>query len=162
MSADYECSVEQVRRAFGDKRYWLARLADSGADDFSLDVMDADADGAVRVMTTQTLRRDRLPGIVTQFIRGDLRIKRSETWSPVHDGSAKATIAASVPGAPVKVDGTATLAAAATGSTMAYAATVDVGIPLVGGKLENVVGSQLVDLLIAEQRFTSMWLTDNG
>ena len=37
MIADYQNDVEQVHRAFGDEQYWLARLADSGADDASLD-----------------------------------------------------------------------------------------------------------------------------
>jgi Protein of unknown function (DUF2505) len=33
-----------------------------------------------------------------------------------------------------------------------------VRIPLVGGKLENFIGNQLVELLIAEQRFTTTWI----
>jgi hypothetical protein len=33
-----------------------------------------------------------------------------------------------------------------------------VRIPLVGGKVENFVGNQLVELLIAEQRFTTVWI----
>ena len=37
MAAEYEGSVEQVHRAFSDEQYWLARLTDSGADDYSLD-----------------------------------------------------------------------------------------------------------------------------
>ena len=42
MAAEYEGSVEQVHQAFGDEQYWLARLADSGADDYSLDSMTVD------------------------------------------------------------------------------------------------------------------------
>ena len=44
---------------------------------------------------------------------------------------------------------------------MTFAATVEVKIPLVGGKIESFIGSQLVDLLIAEQRFTTVWITEN-
>ena len=44
---------------------------------------------------------------------------------------------------------------------MAFRATVEVRIPLVGGKVENFIGNQLVDLLIAEQRFTTMWIAEN-
>ena len=39
MAAEYEGSVEQVHRAFSDEHYWLARLADSGADEATLDSM---------------------------------------------------------------------------------------------------------------------------
>ena len=91
ISVDYEGSVEQVHRAFGDEQYWLTRLADSGVDDASLDSMQIGADGGIAVATTQVLRSDRLPGVVAQFHKGDLRIERRETWSPVTGGQASAT-----------------------------------------------------------------------
>ena len=68
MAAEYGGSVEQVHRALRDERYWLARLTDSGADDYSLDSMVVDERGGIGVVTTQTLRSDRLPGMVTQFL----------------------------------------------------------------------------------------------
>ena len=40
MAAEYQGTVEQVYRAFSDERYWLARLAGSGADKTTLDGMD--------------------------------------------------------------------------------------------------------------------------
>jgi len=38
---------------------------------------------------------------------------------------------------------------------------VEVRIPLVGGKVETFIGNQLVELLIAEQRFTTMWIAEH-
>ena len=160
MAAEYEGSVEQVHRAFGDENYWLARLADSGADTATLDSMTVNDDG-IDVVTTQVLRRDRLPGVVTQFHPGDLSIVREEAWSAVDDGRATATVTGSIPGAPVSLSGTAVLAPAGSGSRLQFTATVEVRIPLVGGKVENFIGSQLVELLIAEQRFTTAWLEEN-
>jgi hypothetical protein len=163
MAAEYEGSVEQVHLAFGDEHYWLARLADSGADDYSLDSMSVDAEG-VDIVTTQTLRADRLPGVVTQFHRGDLSFVREETWTPIRDGQATATINGSITGAPATLSGAAVLAPAKSGggSRLEFKATVEVRVPLVGGKIENFIGSQLVDLLIAEQRFTTVWITENA
>jgi hypothetical protein len=162
MAAEYEGTVEQVRKAFSDEQYWLARLADSGADDYSLDSMTVDADG-IDVITTQTLRADRLPGVVTQFHRGDLSFVREETWTPVRDGQATATVNGSITGAPATLAGTAVLAPAKSGggSRLEFNTTVEVRVPLVGGKIENFIGSALVDLLIAEQRFTTVWITEN-
>jgi hypothetical protein len=164
MAAEYEGSVEQVHRAFGDEQYWLARLTDSGADDYSLDSMDIDQHGGIDIVTTQTLRADRLPGVVTQFHRGDLSFVREEAWSPVRDGQATATIKGSIPGAPASLSGTAVLGPAkdGRGSRLEFKATVEVRVPLVGGKIENFIGNQLVDLLIAEQRFTTVWITENA
>ena len=42
LSADYHRTVEQVHAAFSDEEYWLARLADSGADAATLDSMSVD------------------------------------------------------------------------------------------------------------------------
>jgi len=161
MAAEYEGSVEQVHRAFSDEQYWLARLADSGADDYSLDSMTVNGEG-IDVVTTQTLRADRLPGVVTQFHSGDLSFVREEMWTVVTDGQASATVKGSITGAPATLGGTAVLAPGKSdnGSRLEFKATVQVDIPLVGGKIENFIGSQLVDLLIAEQRFTTAWITE--
>ncbi len=162
MAAEYEGTVEQVYRAFSDERYWLARLTGSGADKTTLDAMELTADGGVDIVTTQTLRADRLPGVVTQFHNGDLSFVREETWGPIVDGQATAVIKGSIRGAPATLDGTAVLTPATSGSRLEFKTTVEVRIPLVGGKVENFIGNQLVDLLIAEQRFTTTWIQENS
>jgi hypothetical protein len=164
MATEYEGSVEQVHQAFSDQQYWLARLTDSGADDYSLDMLALGEDGGIDVVTTQKLRADRLPGVVTQFHRGDLAFVREETWSPIRDGQATATVKLKIIAAPASLSGTAVLAPAKSGggSRLDFKAAVEVNIPLVGGKIENFIGSQLVELLIAEQRFTTVWITENA
>jgi hypothetical protein len=168
MSTDYGATVEKVLRAFRDEEYWLARLADSGADDATLDSMQVGGasgkDGSIDVITTQMLRSDRLPGVVTQFHRGDLRIRREERWGPITDGSATADITGSILDSPASMTGTAVLEPATEtgGARLKFRATVQVNIPLVGGKLENFIGSQLVELLIAEQRFTTVWIGETA
>ena len=162
MSTDYAESVEAVLRAFADEQYWLARLADSGADDSSLDSMEV-GDGVIDVVTTQVLRADRMPAVVTQFHRGDLRIRREERWEPIVDGSATATVTGSILDSPASLTGTAVLEPLDDGGArLKFRATVEVKIPLVGGKLENFIGGQLVELLIREQRFTTTWIGETG
>jgi hypothetical protein len=163
MATEYGGSVEQVHQAFSDEQYWLARLADSGADDYSLDSLTVD-DNGLDIVTTQRLRSDRLPAVVQQFHRGDLSLVREETWSPIRDGQATATIQLKIIGAPATLNGTADLVPAnsGNGSRLDFHATIQVNVPLVGGKIENFIGSQLMDLLIAEQRFTTVWITENA
>jgi Protein of unknown function (DUF2505) len=162
MAATYDGSVEQVHQAFRDDHYWLARLADSGADAATLDSITADGDGGVDVVTTQTLRADRLPGVVAQFHHGDLSFVREETWTGVTDGRATATVKGSIPGAPATLTGTALLEPSDGGTRLELKATVEVRIPLVGGKVETFIGNQLAELLIAEQRFTTAWIRENA
>ena len=162
MAADYDGTVEQIHRAFGDRRYWLERLAESGADEATLDSITSGADGGVDVVTTQTMRADRLPGVVAQFHRGDLSFVREEVWTPIRDGKATATVRGTIPGAPATLSGTAVLSPTGSGSRLELTATVEVRIPLVGGKVESFVGGQLVGLLAAEQNFTTAWIKANA
>ena len=166
MTTDYAATVEAVLQAFSEERYWVARLVDSGADDSTLDSMDlggpSGGDGSIDVVTTQVLRADRMPAVVTQFHRGDLRIRREERWEPISNGSATATVTGSILDSPASLTGTAVLEPESGGARLKFRATVEVRIPLVGGKLENFIGSQLVELLIREQRFTTTWIGENA
>jgi hypothetical protein len=162
MSTDYAESVDAVLAAFSEEQYWLARLDDSGADDTTLDSMEV-GDGVIDVITTQVLRADRMPAVVTQFHRGDLHIRREERWDPIVDGSATATVSGSILDSPASLTGTAVLEPLeGGGARLKLRATVEVKIPLVGGKLENFIGSQLVELLIREQRFTTRWIGETA
>ena len=163
MAAEYEGSVEQVHQAFSDEQYWLERLADSGADDDSLDSMTVDDDG-IDVVTTQTLRSDRLPGVVTQFHRGDLTFVREEAWiaDPRRAGHRDGQGLDHRRARDADRHRRARPGKSGGGSRLEFKATVEVRVPLVGGKIENFIGSQLVDLLIAEQRFTTAWITENA
>ena len=158
MATEYSGTVQQVHDAFRDKQYWLARLAGSGADEWTLDDFQLGHDGGVDVVTTQVLRSDRLPGIIHQFHHGDLEIRRAETWTGLHDGAAEATVASSIVRAPVTLTGEASLTPLGDRARLAFAASVDVRIPLVGGKMEKFIGTQLINLLDDEQQFTTRWI----
>lgn len=161
MATDYPATVEQVHRALCDEKYWLARLAESGADEIRLDGFETGKDGGVDVVTTQILHADRLPGVIHQFHHGDLEIRRAETWTAVSEGKAEATVAGSIAGAPVTLICEGELAPSDGLSRLAFHATVEVRIPLVGRKLENFICSQLEQLLISEQRFTTAWIAEH-
>lgn len=162
LSADYPVDVEQVFAAFGDQRYWLTRLADSGADSATLDALTTDDDGTIAVTTTQCLYRQRLPALAAQFLRGNLEVVRHEIWYPVRDGAARGQVTAAVTAAPASLSSCAQLAPTDAGSRLTVAASVRVNVPLVGGKIEDVIARALSELMVAEQRFTEGWLVKHG
>ncbi|MEB3984260.1 DUF2505 domain-containing protein [Mycobacterium sp. 663a-19] len=168
ISADYERDVEAVLRAYREEDYWLARLAASGVDEARLESLrlggESGTDDTIDVVTLQVIRSDKLPALVTQLHRGDLCIRREETWGPVSGGVALATVAGSIVDAPANVSGTAELAPTgpSVGSRLECRITVHVRVPLIGGKLENFVGTRLADLVVAEQRFTTEWISTRG
>jgi len=158
----YPASVEQVYAVFADEDYWRARLADSGADVVALDAMTVGPDGGVDVATTQGIHREKLPALAAQFHPGNLDVARHETWHPVRDGRARAQVTGKIVGAPAKLSGDAVLTPANGGCELRLTATVQVDIPLVGGKIESFIGGQLAELMTTEQRFTSTWLRQGG
>ncbi|QLL08166.1 DUF2505 domain-containing protein [Mycobacterium vicinigordonae] len=168
MSAVYEGSVEEIHQAFHEEQYWLGRLAEVPTDVATIEELrvgeEAGDEAAVEVVTVQRVYRDNLPALVTQLLRGDLCVRREEYWSPLNDGIATASIRGSLLDAPVSIWGTAVLApdVQSGGSRLAANITVQVRVPLIGGKLEHLIGSQLPELVSVEQRYTSQWMARNG
>lgn len=160
LSADYDGTVDEVHRAFTDENYWRARLAGSGVDVATLESMRVGDQDTVEVVTLQVIRSDKLPGMVTQLHSGDLRIRREEAWGPVTGGAATGSVAGSIVDAPVNLAGTAVLEPieGTGGSRLTFRATVQVRVPIIGGKLENFIGTRLAELVAAEQRFTTEWI----
>jgi Protein of unknown function (DUF2505) len=166
LSADYEASVEKVHRAFLEEGYWRARLADIPVDEARLESMrvggESGDDGTVEVVTLQVVRSHNLAAVVKQLHRGDVRVRREETWGPLNDGIASASIAGTIEGTPVHVAGTGELAPIDRGARITYRVTVKVRVPLIGGKVERLIGTQLAELVAMEQRLTAEWIANNA
>jgi hypothetical protein len=168
MSAEYQGNVEDVYRAFTEADYWRARLTDSAVDEAKLESIlvggESGNDGTIEVATLQVMRSANLPGLVTQLHRGDLCVRRVETWSPVTDGIATASLGGSIESAPVNLSGSAVLSPIAEwgGARVQFRVTVQVRIPIIGGKVENLLGAHLAAVVEAEQRFTATWLTNHA
>jgi Protein of unknown function (DUF2505) len=168
MSVDYEGSVEDVHGAFLEEGYWRARLVDSGTDIAELESIRFGGKpgnaGTVDVVTVQAVHSHNLPALVTQLHAGELRVRREESWGPVVDGVAKATVAGCVVHAPVSLTGSAELFAIGEsgGSRLKFQAVIHVRVPLIGGKLEKIIGGHLADLMVMEQQFTTKWIADKA
>jgi Protein of unknown function (DUF2505) len=166
LPADYKDSVEEVHRAFRTEEYWRARLADIPVDDAKLELLrvggESGNDGTIDVITLQVVHSHHLPALVKQLHRGDLRVRREETWGPVSGGAATASIVGSIVNTPVHVSGTAELASTPDGARLAFQITVAVRIPIIGRKVEKLIGAHLADLVTREQRFTSEWIANNA
>lgn len=166
LSADYDASVEQIHQAFHQEGYWRARLADIPVDEARLESMrrggESGDDGTVEVVTLQVVRSHNLAAVVKQLHRGDVRVRREESWGPINDGVASASIAGTIEGTPVHVSGTGELSPTPLGARIDYRVTVQVRVPLIGGKVERLIGAQLAELVAMEQRLTAEWIANNA
>jgi hypothetical protein len=171
LSADYRESVEEVHRAFLEERYWRARLADIPVDEATLESMrvggasgEHGVSGTVEVVTLQVVHSHNLHALVKQLHRGDLHVRREETWGPVVDGTATASITGSIVDTPVRVAGTAELTPIADsgGARLEFQIAVQVRVPIIGGKVERLIGTHLAELVSREQQFTAEWIANNA
>jgi len=151
-TAAYTHPVSAVRAAFSDEQYWKDRITEVGGPNARLESVTAEGD-TLRVHMVQAIAAELLPPAVTAVRPGDLIIPRTETWS-----GASATFDASVEGAPAKMSGTITLTGDDNGATGVVDGSIEVKVPLFGGKIEAAIKEHLTELLRAEAEFTNTWL----
>lgn len=161
-SADSSASVEQIQSAFTQRDYWRARLAKFGGTG-RMDSLTVDSAGAVTTVLVYDLRPDGLPGPVAKFFPREWRVVQNETWQPIDDGRRVRGEVSVVPhGAPGSYLGKALLAPTQTGSQLKCTATVEFRVPLIGGKIEGLMGRMLAPNISAVQDFTTGWIQEHA
>jgi hypothetical protein len=160
-SVDSSSTVEQIHLAFADEDYWRARLAKFGGLG-SLDSLSVDSDGLVTAVVVTALRHDGLPGPVAKFFPREWRVVQNEKWNPVREGRMSGEVSVISHGAPMSGIGTALISPTRNGSRLKCKATVGVKVPLIGGKVEGIVGRLLVQNISAMQDFTTEWLSEQA
>jgi hypothetical protein len=121
--------------------------------------LTVDEGGTVNVHATFSLLHDVLPTVVTQLRRGDLHMVHRETWTPVDVDRLRGQVDVELSGAPMSTRGTGLVTPTPKGSLMSYTAVVAVKLPLIGGAVEALIGSQLATWVRDVQRVTSDWIT---
>lgn len=97
---------------------------------------------------------DRVPSFARKFVGDEINIVSEETWS----SDTEADILVTIPGKPGDMKGTSRLAASGDGVVQRNDMEVKVGIPLVGGKIEDLIGGLLVKAFKAENKVGEKWL----
>lgn len=111
-----------------------------------------DLDGST-IVIDQRQSVGRIPGFAKKFVGDELRIVQTERW----DGPLGA-ISVAVPGKPGTVTGTAQLQSSVDGVREVVDLDVEVGIPLLGGKIAGLLAEQLREALEIEQAVGLRWL----
>ncbi|BDT89454.1 DUF2505 domain-containing protein [Nocardia cyriacigeorgica] len=153
-TARYTHPAAAVRAAVADEQYWKDRIAAVGGPNARLESVSVEGD-QVRVEMVQAIAAELLPSAITAVRPGDLVIPRTENWT----GTA-ATFEARVEGAPAEVRGTITLSDIDAGSTAVIEGSIEVKVPLFGGKIEAAIAERLTELLAEETEFTNAWISE--
>ena len=160
-TAQLSSSAAQTYSALADRDYWEALMArmreltpTSVVEDFT------STDAGISLVLTQVIERHTLPGVAQTVFQSDLVITRTARYGPfVPEGTTTGAFTATMPGAPGTLGGDIALFDEGPGAVLRSSPEAKVNIPLLGGKLEEMMLDHLVNLLTVEGEFTNRWLT---
>lgn len=102
---------------------------------------------------------DRVPGFARKFVGDEIPIVQVETWT----ATDAATIEVRIPGKPGDMKGSARIAQRGADVVETVDLAVQVKIPLVGGKIEDLIADLMVKAFKAENKVGLRWLAgDRG
>jgi hypothetical protein len=152
--------ASRVYEAYIDVDYLTDRLRTLGGRN-ELVEHAATPDG-VRLRVRQVVHAESMPAVARTLVGSDLTINRSEVWRREQEGRYAGEVVAEVPGMPCSISGSQWLRDMpkhARESEFLIQGTVRVGIPLIGGKMEDLFVGEVRKLLTEEDQFTADWLT---
>ena len=108
----------------------------------------------MNVLIDQTLPADGIPAFATKIVGDKIQVVQKETWT----SPTRAALEVTIPGKPGHLRGTITLAENGGTTVETVSGDIKVSIPLVGGKLEALIGDLLASALRTEGKVGTNWL----
>jgi hypothetical protein len=118
---------------------------------------DVSIDGApegMKVVIDQTQPAKGIPPFAKKFVGDEIQIVQHEQWN----GGSGASLKVEIPGKPGALDGSIGLAQNGSGTVETVEGEIKVKIPMIGGKLEALIGDLLTAALKTEERVGKAWL----
>jgi hypothetical protein len=154
-SMHFDLGPDEVFAAQADPHYVIWKHEHMAAFDVSA-AMREEGDHVV-VSSSRRLPAE-IPAMAKRFVGESILIEEVHDWAPpTANGVRHGRVTASFGHAPMSVDGTLLLRPAGSGSDMEVVIHSRAHVPLVGGKLENMVGDQFMRALRVEERIAPRW-----
>ncbi len=146
-------TVEEVRAMLADPVFRDAVCRYQGVEDSSVSIEEYD-DGSMTVDLQRTYGTTLVPSFARKFVGATIDLVQREEWTT----PTEARFDVSIPGKPGEMTGSAHLVQSGADSVETVAMDVKVSIPLVGGKLEDMIAGLLKDAFRAENKVGVKWL----
>ncbi|HET6166327.1 MAG TPA: DUF2505 domain-containing protein [Marmoricola sp.] len=145
-------TVAHVYAMLADPAYRKAVGEYQRVTDFSCDITTAG--GGMQVRLEQAHGTDRIPSFAQKLVGREIRFVQEESWS----SPSAADIHVSIPGKPGEMTGGTTLSQAGADVVQHIDLAVKVSVPLIGGKLEELVAGFVTKSFDAENKVGVKWL----
>lgn len=153
----YAAPATDVFAMFTDEAFLAAKVAALSQGPSEVIECAAAGDGW-RVVTKRTVDVE-VPGFAARFLPSKNTVVQTDEWGPERDGVREGVWKVEAKGVPVEMKGTMRLAPSANGCTEQIRGRIKASVPLVGGKIEHLVGGGVDDQLDREHAFAVAWLT---
>ena len=111
-------------------------------------------DGSMTVDLERTYGTAMVPSFARKFVGATIDLVQREEWTT----PTEATFEVAIPGKPGELTGTAHLVQTGADALETVKMEVRVGVPLVGGKLEDLIAGLMRDAFRAENKVGVKWL----
>lgn len=153
---DYQHPADEVFAALVDVEAVTAKYEAIGQSDVQLVRRDEADDGAITMVTTRVVPLE-LPGFAKKVLSPKQHVTQTDVWSGADSkGRRSGTFTVEAKGAPVQVHGTLELVRrGAKASINTTEVTVECKVPLIGGKIADLVANDTRRALDHEQTWMS-------
>ncbi|KRB74975.1 hypothetical protein ASE01_16515 [Nocardioides sp. Root190] len=152
----YEAPLDEVAAMLAAPEFREEVCRNQRATRHAVEITGAVGDLEVRVEMDQPT--DRVPSFAKKIVGSSTTIVQTETWRSASQGDIHVTI----PGKPGEMKGTAVLVEKDGITTETVTLDVSVKIPLVSGKIEELLAKLLGSAMRAEERTGKAWLARQG
>ncbi|TIC87336.1 DUF2505 domain-containing protein [Nocardioides sp. GY 10113] len=108
----------------------------------------------MQVHVQMTLPTDKVPSFAKKIVGTETTLVQTEEWQ----SASEARVSMAIPGKPGEIRGTSVLAEADGRTTRTVTLDITIKIPLVGGKIEDLISKLLGSALRAEERTAKEYL----
>ncbi|MED5815071.1 DUF2505 domain-containing protein [Mycolicibacterium sp. 050232] len=159
----FDAPAEALYAVYASDEYWQALMdrydeLTPGKSDITGFRVD---EHGIEVEFRQVLPRAELPPILRPVIPLDMAITRTQCFGPFEGDGATGHYEASVSHVPGRLDGRYVLSSVRAGSRLQVDSTCKVSMPLIGGKLEDMVLHTVNDVFTVEEAFTADWIAEH-
>lgn len=149
----YDAPLERVAAMLADPSFREEVCRSQGATSYDVSVSGGAGD-ALQVRVEMDQPTDKVPSFARKIVGETTTIVQTESWPTPEHGDIQVTI----PGKPGEMVGTARLVETGGVTTETVTLDVTVRIPLVGGKVEDLIAKLLGSALRAEERTGKAYL----
>ena len=160
---DLDKPAEALYESFTSRQYWDDLITIHEANAHTEIVEFSQGEDGTDIEFTHTMSRHNLPPIASAVVPIKIVVTRKQhfdTYNP-ESRSAHGHYCALVPAAPLDFVGSYVLGQTATGSALRLSSVCTVNVPLIGGKIEQLILDGLRHLFDAESDFTQDWIASH-